>query len=400
MFVDLITEPFAYVDPWLAHPLEARLTQLRRGRPRIAWLYEQPDTSTFRYRCLNPATTLADARPDVGAAWFSGAEIPALMREVATLDVLVICRFRYDAAVARLIMRARAAGVRVLFDCDDLVFETRHVHLLLDTLDQDTANPACWDSWFAVIGRLGCTASLCSGGIATNGFLAARMARAFNWSHVGILPNYLNVGQEAVSRELLAKKRARGFRGDGRVTIGYFSGTPTHNKDFAVAVNGISSVMQADPGVDLLAVGFLDSMGPLARFGERVKRIPLQDYLNLQHMIAKVELNIAPLQDNEFTNCKSELKFFEAAAVGTWTLATPTYTFSSAIEDGVTGRLVQVGTWKDALTEAVALARDPGRYARAAEATAASAYARYGWDKFADTILSAVGLPGERRSAA
>jgi len=30
-----------------------------------------------------------------------------------------------------------------------------------------------------------------------------------------------------------------------------------------------------------------------------------------------VEIVIAPLQENVFTNCKSELKYFEAAIVGT-----------------------------------------------------------------------------------
>jgi glycosyltransferase involved in cell wall biosynthesis len=62
-------------------------------------------------------------------------------------------------------------------------------------------------------------------------------------------------------------------------------------------------------------------------------------------MMAKVDVNIAPLVVNEFTNCKSELKFFEAAVVETTTIASPTYTFSRAISDGENGFLAQPGKW-------------------------------------------------------
>ena len=116
--------------------------------------------------------------------------------------------------------------------------------------------------------------------------------------------------------------------------------------------------MAADPGVDV--------------------RVPLQDHLNLQRVIAEVEINIAPLQDNTFTNCKSELKFFEAAAVGTRTVATPTFTFRRAIRDGETGRLARTHEWDEALAEGVILLRDPERYAPIAEA--AAVYDAYGWD--------------------
>jgi glycosyltransferase involved in cell wall biosynthesis len=392
MFCDLTNGPLPYIPPWNLQPLRTRVDALRRGTPRIAWLYEQPDTSTFRYRCLNPSETLATVHPTVGAAWFELSDLPVLLTEVAQLDVLVICRVRYDAAVARLIIRARAAGTRVLFDCDDLVFDTRYVHLVLDTLDQPTDQDIYWDSWFALIGRIEATAHLCEGGVTTNAFLAKRMAEVLGGAPVGTVPNYLARDQEVVARRLLAAKRERGFCGDGRVTIGYFSGTPTHNKDFAVAAPALARLLAADEAVNLRFVGFMPLHGPLAPFTNRIEVVPLQDYLNLQRVIAEVEVNIAPLQENAFTNSKSELKFFEAAVVGTWTIATPTYSFQHSIRDGITGRLARAFEWDSALAEAVALARDPERYARLAEMAAEEVYLAYGWDRQADRIINAVGL--------
>ena len=44
--------PVRYSDPW-AQSLASRLAALSRGAPRVAYFYERPDTSTFRYRCFN-----------------------------------------------------------------------------------------------------------------------------------------------------------------------------------------------------------------------------------------------------------------------------------------------------------------------------------------------------------
>jgi glycosyltransferase involved in cell wall biosynthesis len=310
------------------------------------------------------------------------------MQRLPEIDTLVVARVRYDHVVARLIAAARAHGVRVLFDCDDLVFDTRYVHLVLDTLAQDAAHPGAWDWWFAYMGRIEATARLCDGGIATNDYLAERMREVVP-GPVAIVPNFLNRRQQEVSDELLTTKRMRRFVADGPVTVGYFSGTPSHNHDFSIVVGALCRLLERDPDVHFRIVGFMDDIGALASFGHRVERLPLHDWVNLQRLIAEVEVNIAPLQENVFTNCKSELKFFEAAAVGTWTVATPTATFAAAMEGEDTGRLCRAHDWDAALEEAVALARTPQRYATAAETNADAVRDRYGWNRFADSIVEA-----------
>jgi glycosyltransferase involved in cell wall biosynthesis len=390
MFSRLVCDSFHYAPPWDTQTLEDRLAALDEDLPRVAWVYERPDTSTFRYRVFNMVECLQHETPRrVAASWFSGSEIDALIPRLPELDVLVLARVRYDAAVARLVALARAQRVTVLFDCDDLVFDSRFVHLVLDTLDQDTHSTANLDGWFAYCGRLEAVARLCDGGITTNDFLAARMADVVR-GPVNVVPNFLNRGQQQTSDILLAEKVARGFRGDGTIGIGYFSGSPTHNRDFAIAIPAITRLLEADPDIRIRIVGFMDSTGPLAAYADRVEQFPLQDWINLQKLIAEVEINIAPLQDNIFTNCKSELKFFEAAAVGTWTIATPTSTFHAAITSPDVGRLARADEWDDALAAAVALVRSDGRYAAVAEANAALVRERYGWDRFGNTIREAV----------
>ena len=389
MFPFLTAGALPYDPPWERESLESRLAAIDRDTTCIVWLYEKPDTSTFRYRVYNMVESLtSDPARRATAAWFAVDEIAALLPRLSAIDTLVLTRVRYDASVARLITAAKSQGVRVLFDCDDLVFDTRYVHLLLDTLDQDTKPAAAWDWWFAYVGRIEATARLCDGAITTNRFLAEQLTETVT-GPVCIVPNFLNRRQQEVSETLLAAKRARGFTGEGPVTIGYFSGTPSHNRDFAIVAPALARLLDRDPDVRVQIVGFMEAIGPLAAHADRVNRVPLHDWINLQRLIAEVEINIAPLQENVFTNCKSELKFFEAAIVGTWTLATPTMPFKRAIRSADMGRLTRAEDWDRALAEAVTLVRCPTRYAPLAEANAAAVREAYGWDRFADRILGA-----------
>src|SRR4029078_12926471 len=103
------------------------------------------------------------------------------------------------------------------------------------------------------------------------------------------------------------------------------------------------------------------------RYGDRVEFYPVQDPINLQRLSAETEINIAHMQNNLFTNCKSELKYFEAAVAGTLTVATPTYTFSRAIVDGENGFLANAFEWNDKLQNARDTVDNPSRYAAMAQ---------------------------------
>ena len=380
--------PVDYRAPWDIGFSE-RMAMLTRGSPRAAYFYETPDTSTFRYRVYNVARTLA-AQPPGGpsAAWFDRDELDRMDHVLELCDVLVLCRTRYSDAIARLVARARALGRRVLFDSDDLVFDPAYAHLILDTLGADLGDMAVWDSWFAYVGRMAAAFQLCDAAVVTNGSLAACARAAFADSRPAlVVPNFLERRQQAVSDRVWAAKEASGWARDGRIHLGYFSGTPTHNRDFALVAASIARLMDEDRRIVLRVAGFLDPGPELARHGTRVERMPLQDHLNLQRLIGEVEVNLVPLQDNVFTNCKSELKWFEAAVVGALTVATPTRPYREAIAHGETGWLAASQHWDEVVREVVADVD-----ARRGVATRARDVVRerYGWDGQADAIAAAL----------
>src|SRR5207249_4477447 len=126
-------------------------------------------------------------------------------------DALILCRTRYTPAVARLVIRAKARGIPVLFDVDDLVFDPGHVHLVLDTLDQNANDDAALDAGFAAFARLYALLRMCDRAIATNPFLARQVEASAPHVRAQVVPNFLNSEQQSLSALLFDAKRRSGF---------------------------------------------------------------------------------------------------------------------------------------------------------------------------------------------
>ncbi|NPD03278.1 glycosyltransferase [Nocardioides sp. zg-1308] len=389
MFSDLPEAPTDVADLWDSSMAE-RVGTMLDGERRVAFVYRTPDTSTFRYRVSNVVDALNhDPGGTVRAGWFCDDELRALTRLVPQLDLVVVARYPYGAALRELIQRAEKHGVPLVFDCDDLVFDVRFAELVMSSLGKDQDVNAEWDVWFAYMGRLNASLRACRGALTTNGTLADQLS-AFVDDEVSIVPNVMNREQQAYSRAILEHKLASGWKRSGPVTIGYFSGTPSHVRDFSVASGALARLLDRDSDVAVRIVGYLDDLAELERHRDRVEFLPFMHYVALQRAIGEVEVNIAPLQHTPFNICKSDLKYFEAAAVGTWTVASHTPSLDDAIHDGTTGRLAKAHEWDAALAEAVDLARDTGRYAELGAAAAHAAHERWSWDSVTEPFHRAL----------
>ena len=377
-----------YSDPWVL-PLHERLKQLARGKRRVAYFYEAPNNSTFRYRAYNMAQVLNDGQNQAVSASFFFLDDLQRVDQISDLaDILVICRSRYCHRINQLVMNFRKRGKRILFDVDDLVFDTQYAHLIIKTLGQEADSPDIWDYWFAYLSRMGETLRLCDGAITTNDYLAARITE-FSGLPVGVIPNFINKEQFALSESIFQSKMTSGFARDGRICLGYFSGSPSHNLDYGIVTAALETVLENDPRIDVMVVGYIEPGPALKRFGTRVKRQPFHDYVNLQRLIGSVEFNLMPLQSNTFTNCKSELKYFEAAIAGTLSIASPSHTYAAAIRHGRNGYLAQAHKWVPVIQRAVA---NIGSYPDMAAAAYADAHSKYAWFNQRETILNALGF--------
>ena len=347
-------DPATSAQPSSDQPFSERIARLARAPVAVAYFYEIPDNSTFRYRVGNMTATLNAATKDSGvaAAHFAGTEVDQLLQRADVVDILVICRARMSHRLGRLIAAMRARRVPVLYDVDDLVFDPDLAPLLMDTLAVDRESDEVVNYWFSYCARIGAAMRLCDAALVTSEALGREVARASRLPYL-VLPNFLNRAQLDASEQIWGQKLQGDFRGDGTWHLGYFSGSPSHNRDFGIAAAALARLLREDPRVALRLVGFLAPPSELLPFGPRVEQLPLQDTVPLQWLIGEVNLSLAPLQDNAFTACKSDLKWFEAAAAGTVTVASPAGGVGARIRDRVNGRLARSYEWYPVLRELI-----------------------------------------------
>ena len=117
-----------------------------------------------------------------------------------------------------------------------------------------------------------------------------------------MVPNFLNGLQLERSAEIRRTRHAAATVAMASRSIGYFSGTPTHNRDFELVSTALANVMTRHADVRLLIVGFLDIGSALRGFADRIDILPLTDFLTLQTLVGATGLNVVPLQTNIFSN--------------------------------------------------------------------------------------------------
>ncbi|MBU2839939.1 glycosyltransferase [Acidithiobacillus thiooxidans] len=382
--IEFKIDDYNYIEPWNI-PFEIRLKSLLSGELKIAYFYEQPNNSTFRYRAFNMSEALnLETEGFVSASFFFLFDLAESRSIVESADFLVVCRSRYSLELDCLIRRFQSQRKKVFFDIDDLVFNINCINVLLDTLDFDLRSTQTLDEWFAYVGRIGKTMMMCDGVITTNSFLAEQIIE-YSKLPVAVIPNFLNRAQQQFSSEITSAKNRGDFTSDGRRSIGYFSGSPSHKLDFKIVVPALCSLLNEDDSIDLVIAGYIDPDISLLQFSNRIKYFPFRDYINLQKLIASVDINLVPLQDNVFTNCKSDLKYFEAGIVGVPSVASPVFSYRSSICHEKNGYLALSYQWEKTIRNALDNSTSSSEIAEQAHIHSLNVYS---WNAQTSTIIN------------
>jgi glycosyltransferase involved in cell wall biosynthesis len=171
----------------------------------------------------------------------------------------------------------------------------------------------------------------------TTNFLAEKL-QAFD-KEVFVVPNMLSEEDmrwaQNMKRETQSVKRSASR---STILLGYFSGTKSHDRDFASIAPALIRTLHQYPHTRLCIVGHLALGNEFSAVSNRIVRLPFADRKKHFRNIASVDINLAPLEVGDaFCEAKSELKWIEAGLVGVPTVASATRTFREAITDGEDG---------------------------------------------------------------
>ncbi|PID52802.1 MAG: hypothetical protein CR972_00090 [Candidatus Moraniibacteriota bacterium] len=255
---------------------------------------------------------------------------PFLDKYVDKFSVFIFHRTLYTDSIVEMIEKIKKVQKTIIFETDDLVYDPKYLHHMDYYKKMNVLEKKLYEN--GVGGEI-LRDDYVKIATTTTHFLSDKL-KEFNKT-VFIVPNRLSVKDVTYAQSALREKR----NNEKEVRLGYFSGTISHNKDFATITDALVRIMEKYGYVRLFLVGPLDIDNILVqKFSKRIVQLPYVPRKKHFVNIAQCDINLAPLErNNPFCEAKSELKFFEAGIVKVPTVAVANHTFSQVIVDGVDG---------------------------------------------------------------
>lgn len=247
---------------------------------------------------------------------------------------VVIFRCPITKEVRELIEKAHYYNKKVFYDVDDLVIDTKYTDRIEHVQKMNKEERALYDDG---VKRMGETMKLCDYCITTTPALKRELEKYDKEVYV----NKNVASEKMVKLSLDATKSVK--KNSDEVVIGYLSGSITHNPDLELITPALIRILEEFPQTRLCVMGYLDLPKKLEKFEDRVVREPFGSWEELPKVIARLDINLAPIEETVFNEAKSENKWTEAALCKVVTVASDFGAFKDAIDDGKTGMLCETG---------------------------------------------------------
>ncbi|MDD3415384.1 MAG: glycosyltransferase [Lachnospiraceae bacterium] len=264
--------------------------------------------------------------------------------DLTTYEKVVIYRCTKEKACKKLIDRAHGSNRKVYYDIDDYIFnykEIKELHFL------ENENKSDYEQYARSICEV---MNRCDGYFTSTETLAEEIQKSFPNKSITV-----NRNVASMEMKLLSDKAADEVERDkGKVVLGYFSGTKTHDGDFETIATVILDIMQQYKNAVLFTVGAIELSAKFNSVKERVIHREFVDWKQLPELIASVDINLMPLQDTIFHECKSENKWTEAGLVKVPTIASYNRELAISIHDNQNGFLCRnTEEWREKLSHLI-----------------------------------------------
>lgn len=205
-------------------------------------------------------------------------------------------------------------GRQLICDYDDLIFGNEEAALTSSAVKNGTLTPK--DAILAYSNNLEALFLFDQFTVSTT-MLAERINKVSSDAKILISPNFIPDSILSVQEYL-----GTPFRKRSDSIIGYFAGTKSHDRDLPEIEEALHRVLSENSQFKLLIVGPVAITKALASLPS-VTTLPAVNYLRLPSLMSKCNTVIAPLENSAFNECKSRVKFLEAALSGCRLIASP-----------------------------------------------------------------------------
>lgn len=275
-----------------------------------------------------------------------------------TASLVIFYRVPFQLDVFEEYREAARLGLKTGFDVDDLIFDPREY----------SKNPHLQDLPDAVREDLLKGALMYQQALGHADFSIASTARLQQF-----MKKYCPGPSYLVPNAIMEKPDDGGvvdfpLARQGEIVIGYGSGTSTHDRDFALCSSAVLRILREYPQVRLTVHGMLQLPEEFREFSDRINRVEFIPFEEYSLAVKRFDINLVPLEQNCFNDCKSNIKYLEASRFGIPSVASPCAEFTLVIRDGENGFLARTPEeWYAALkrlVDSAALRREIGGAAR------------------------------------
>ena len=138
------------------------------------------------------------------------------------------------------------------------------------------------------------------------------------------------------------------------IVIAYMSGSRAHDADFATIEHVLAKIMAKYPHVHLLIGGYASVTGELQDYKQRIQQFPFSGYAGYFKHLSQADICVVPLLQDRFNNCKSAIRYLEAAIIGVPVVAANIGDFQNVIKSGENGFLAASREeWQQALEKLI-----------------------------------------------
>lgn len=278
-----------------------------------------------------------------------------VLSAVQLASLLIVYRQPMSMLLREVLDEARRLRIPVVYEADDIVYRQDLVasNPNLATLPKELRSAV-------IAGSAAYSEALaaCDGVISSTQPLAEDMVAHLGHPAAGraVVENGIDAGMWSISRgidhDLATGKIPRGAT--GQVVIGYGSGSRAHDADLALVAPALARVLSEQSHVTLRLFGPVAVPPELARFADRIDRVPILPQGEYLWEFAHADIALAPLLDVPFNHFKSQVKYAEAGLIRLPLVASPTV-YANYIDHGRTGFIAATETeWHEALSTLVA----------------------------------------------
>ena len=306
----------------------------QKGNKMFAFISGCPGDA-FRYRCIHQSELLSYCGYGVDVFEPFDFDFDFLIRNY---KVIVAHRIPHTVAFEDFVNRADRAGVKVVYDTDDLVFNPQRLPEINAYVRMEADEKKLYRDG---VERYQKSLGLCSAVMVSTDRLKLEVSKVFENKLVEISRNRASITMEELAHTAMQSPSEQSKSSDTAIRLGYFSGSKTHDRDFLESIDGIRYILDKFETVVLVVVGHLSIPDDFrTRYESRIEIIGFLPWQKLPEIYKTIDINLSPLEvNNSFTDSKSELKFIEAGLVKVPTVASAVSAYEFAIQNGVDGLL-------------------------------------------------------------